>query len=181
MDVKLEAYLVTIILVTSDQKSDVIGLSKDVYLLPWTSADVNKLMRDSLYHQNTHKSKALWKNVGLPFIRLSMYRAHLNNQFVTWHRLFNYFIFFTLLECLSFMNIVKYNLFLWCAAEFSASLLQSSVPRYSINYFNMLLCCSKFFFLLLLLLSIFKTVEYFVFRILWWIERSVCIWNTKLL
>ncbi len=47
MDVKLEAYLVTIILVTSDQKSDVIGLSKDVYLLPWTSADVHKLMRDS--------------------------------------------------------------------------------------------------------------------------------------
>ncbi len=37
MDVKLEAYLLVIILVTIDQRSDAIGLSRDVYLLPWTS------------------------------------------------------------------------------------------------------------------------------------------------
>ncbi len=46
-------------------------------------------------------------------------------------------------NCFPFKYIVKCNLFLWCSAEFSASLLQSSMSHDPSEIILIIICCSR--------------------------------------
>ncbi len=65
---------------------------------------------------------------------------------------YKYFLFEYIFLC---------NLFLWCKAEFSASLLQSSVSHYSSrNHSNMLIYCSRNSMIIIIKINVENTNAY---------------------